>query len=70
MKIAVKDLIRDLQEQMDLLTSMEEKEVDVYYSSDDINGYSGDVQQVQYVSTDIRIVEDGIIHIGTNFERV
>jgi hypothetical protein len=67
MKVAVKELIRDLQEQMDKLTSIEEEHVEVYLSSDDINDYLGKVQQVQYVSTHINVVEQGKIHIHTAF---
>ena len=70
MKIAVKSLVKNLQEQLDQLTSIENEYVDVHYSSDDINGYGGDINQVQYFATDINVVEDGIIHIATSIETI
>jgi hypothetical protein len=70
MKIQVLDLIKDLQAQIAVLEPMLGEEVDVHYSSDDINGYGGDITQVQYCSTDIHVVEEGVIHIATNFEKI
>ena len=67
--IKVSDLRRDLELQLEALNQLE-GEVVVYYSSNDLNAYSGDCLEVQYVSTDYTTPEEGVLLVSTNFERV
>jgi len=67
--IKVSDLRQDLENQLEALKQIDGS-VTVYYSSNDLNHYSGDCLEVQYVSTDITTPEDGILLISTNFEKI
>ena len=67
--IKVSDLRQDLENQLEALKQIDGS-VTVYYSSNDLNNYSGDCLEVQYVSTDITTPEDGILLISTNFEKI
>tara|TARA_R110000744_G_scaffold183555_1_gene302868 strand:+ start:800 stop:1006 length:207 start_codon:yes stop_codon:yes gene_type:complete len=67
--IKVSDLRRDLVDQLEALRQID-GEVQVYYSSNDLNAYSGDCLEVQYVSTDYTTPEEGVLLVSTNFERV
>tara|TARA_R110002126_G_scaffold97661_2_gene227416 strand:- start:193 stop:399 length:207 start_codon:yes stop_codon:yes gene_type:complete len=67
--IKVSDLRRDLVDQLEALRQID-GEVVVYYSSNDLNAYSGDCLEVQYVSTDYTTPEEGVLLVSTNFERV
>ena len=67
--IKVSDLRRDLENQLEAINQLD-GEVVVYYSSNDLNHYSGDCLELQYVSTDYTTPEEGVLLVSTNFERV
>ena len=70
MKVAVKDLLRDLQEQMDMLTSIKDETVEVHYLSDNLEGYGDDFMQIKHINTHISVIEDGGVCIHTEYETV